>query len=421
MSRIGYYYRPDSQHYRAKDLERWLPVMLDMGAGWTVLRASLEKRVPDFFIRTLIDHGMQPIVHIPEPAEPINVRAISGDLQAYAELGVKYVVIFDQLNMRSAWSGQGWSAPGLTERAAQKITPILEAQFEAGLVPVYPPLHPGGDYWDLAFLKDVLGTIKRTASSNLIESLAIACYGWDFGRGPRFGAGGPNAWSEARPYSASAGSENQQGARAFEWYAATAREVLGVRPKTLVIAGGTGPTAAQRQDPRVTAETHARIIEDIAQEGPDWLACFCFYTLTAGEDQTQRVFALHQADQPAPGQAMAEVKSISPHAAGSDKSLRHYLLLPPGQVADREAWANAMGYVQAFQPAVGFSVSEAALAKRVTLAGGEDVFPMDVEEQLRNSGAIVERLTLRSSFSDDQIAGHAKRAVPISGACHESD
>lgn len=423
MSRIGYYYRPDSQHYRAKDLELWLPILRDLAAGWVVLRASEKRPVPDFFIKTLIAHGVQPIIHVPEPAEPVDVAALGEQFQTYAELGVQHVVIMDQLNSRAAWSPREWSQPGIVERAARKLLPILEAQLAAGLHPTIPPLQQGGDYWDLAFLNGMLSAIVREAPPAMIEHLTIACYGWDHGRGPRWGAGGPGAWPHSQPYICPPGSENQVGVRAFEWYGRTAQKTLDVKPPVIVLAGGRGPGAEQRASAVETAETHAQIISDIGASGPEWLLCFCFFTLTAGEDQGHRAFALARAERPTgdPKPVEASPKMISPV---QEKALRHYLLLPREQMKDKSAWENAKGYVQAFQPAVGFSAQEAALAQRVTLAGGEDIFPSELEQKLRDGGSIVERLSLRSTFSDEQISGHAKRAdirtCPSSGAPHEA-
>lgn len=427
MSRIGYYYRPDSQHYRAKDLERWLPVMRDLAAGWTVLRATDEKRVPGFFIKTLLAHGVQPIIHLPEPNDPVNLQAISEDLRAYADIGVEQIVVLDQLNSRSRWSPREWSQPGIVERAARKLLPILEAELAAGLQPIVPPLQVGGDYWDLPFLEGLLSALVREASQELSNHLGIACYGWDHGRGARWGAGGPAAWPQARPYVCPPGSENQVGVRSFEWYGRTAQKTLGYQPPVFVIAGGRGPKPELRTSPEETASTHAQIITDLGSDSPDWLKCFCFYALTAGDDPRHRAFAL--AAPPSSNPKRVPARPSGPDGSkvlsnpSQPKSLRHYLLLPRNQASDASAWENAKGYVQAFQPAVGFSPEEAALAERVTLAGGEDTFPVELEESLRSAGAIVERLTLRNSFSSEQRSGHAKRlnppSEPRSGACDD--
>lgn len=423
MSRIGYYYRPDSQHYRAKDLERWLPVLQELAAGWVVLRASEGKRVPDFFIKTLIGHGLQPIIHIPNPSEPFDLQEIKDQFGAYAELGIQHVVFFDQLNSRSAWSSREWSQPGIVDRATRKLLPVLEAQLASGLHPTIPPLQQGGDYWDLAFLTGLLSTIVRDGSPGLFENLTIACYGWDFGHGAHWGAGGPAAWPQAQPYVCPPGSENQVGARAFEWYGLIAKKALGSQPQVIVLAGGCGPQVEHRASPTATAETHAQIISDIGRSGPEWLKCFCFYTLTAGEDPAHKPFALSTDAPPAQSVALPLEPAPKTAVAAQGKSLRHYLLLPRDPMADSAAWEKAKGYVQAFQPAVGFSPQEASLAERVTLAGGEEIFPSELEESLRRGGSIVERLSLRPTFSEQQISGHAKRAdvlsAPGKGACHD--
>jgi hypothetical protein len=48
--------------------------------------------------------------------------------------------------------------------------------------------------------------------------------------------------------------------------------------------------------------------------------------------------------------------------------------------------------VKEHQPTMGFSITEASLARRVTVVGGVQAFPDSVIESLRKAGCAVERM-----------------------------
>ena len=66
--------------------------------------------------------------------------------------------------MQDGWTSESWAQSGLTERFLDSLLPIAEAAVAVGLAPLFPPLEPGGDYWDTTFLRGALDGIKRRAS-----------------------------------------------------------------------------------------------------------------------------------------------------------------------------------------------------------------------------------------------------------------
>lgn len=78
----------------------------------------------------------------------------------------------------------------------------------------------------------------------------------------------------------------------------------------------------------------------------------------------------------------------------SHHPIAHYMLLPLYEwgVAD---WHLEVihPFVKKYQPTVGFSLQEAALAAHVTVVGNEQTFPESAIERLRIGGAIVERIS----------------------------
>lgn len=74
-------------------------------------------------------------------------------------------------------------------------------------------------------------------------------------------------------------------------------------------------------------------------------------------------------------------------------SIAHYVLLPKYDwgVADYHLSA-IQPLIKSQQPTIGFSLQEAAQAKRVTVVGTEEDYPESALRELRSCGCIVERI-----------------------------
>ncbi|NIN66175.1 MAG: hypothetical protein GTO63_16070, partial [Anaerolineae bacterium] len=244
VSRLGYHYFPDDRHFAASDLETWLPVLQSLSAKWITLQASPKRAVPEPFLRGLLDAGVEPIIHIPCQVDSLRLPDLSPMLASYGRWGVRYVVVFDRPNMKSSWNPSEWSRADLIERFLDQMSPVLHAQKEAGLRPTLPPLEPGGDYWDTAFLEGSLEGLVRRSAAVRPEDLTLALYAWTYGKPLNWGAGGQARWPEARPYRTPPKSQDQFGLHIFDWYAAVAQDTVGQVLPMLVIAGGALPEHA---------------------------------------------------------------------------------------------------------------------------------------------------------------------------------
>ena len=72
----------------------------------------------------------------------------------------------------------------------------------------------------------------------------------------------------------------------------------------------------------------------------------------------------------------------------------HYLLLPAFEWGVAEWYLEvARPFIVKHKPAVGFSIEEASLAKKVTIIGGEKFFNPDAVAHLRSIGCEVEQIT----------------------------
>ena len=180
--RLGFHYYPDTLHYRQEDINIFLPRLLHLGASWITLQSHSERTIPEPFLQALIENNITPIVHIKLPIQPIqdfhNIRLL---LQAYANWGVKFITLFDRPNLLISWDSSRWSQSDLVERFLDYYLPAAEIITEFGMNPVFPPLEPGGDYWDTVFLQSALRGIIRRGYKKIVNKLTLSSYGWTFG------------------------------------------------------------------------------------------------------------------------------------------------------------------------------------------------------------------------------------------------
>jgi hypothetical protein len=418
MTTIGLHYFPDESHYRAVDLQAWLPELRALGAQWLTLAGSLTRAVPEPFIRGLIEAGIAPVVHIPAtPIRLVDLPTLEPLLKTYARWGVRYVVLFSEPNARAAWSPSDWGRTALVERFLDALLPALQAQAEAGLQPVFPPLKAGGEYWDTGFLEAALAGMARRGQSDLAQQLTFAVNLWTFNRPTDWGAGGLKRWPEAKPYLTPPGSQDQRGFRLFDWYTEIIQDRLGEARPLLCLAGG--PRLGDQTDPAFPAVDEARhtsCTQEIVRAAlggalPTHLLNVNFWMLGASEGSPFAQDAWYRGN----GSTLAAVDVLKRHAilsdtpgaarrangrvpdlerlAGQPKTIQHYLLLPTFEWGVSEwHWNAALAFVKMHRPACGFSVEEAGLAQRVTIFGNEQGVSREVEMALRRAGCRVERL-----------------------------
>lgn len=86
------------------------------------------------------------------------------------------------------------------------------------------------------------------------------------------------------------------------------------------------------------------------------------------------------------------------------KTIRHYLLLPPGQWID-----SATVYIARYRPTVGYSIEEARNAEYVTIVGSEADVSAASEQQLVEAGCKVERIVGRTDVELGQMLAEMVR------------
>ena len=57
----------------------------------------------------------------------------------------------------------------LVERFIDRFLPLAALVVHLGMIPLFPPLQPGGDYWDLTFLKQALDLVVAEAGTGVVH------------------------------------------------------------------------------------------------------------------------------------------------------------------------------------------------------------------------------------------------------------
>ncbi len=433
-NRIGFHYYPDTLHYRQSDLQTWLPELKALNTGWLVLQAPTDRAIPEYFIQGLLAAGIEPVLHfpfLPEATPAPNELALL--FKSYANWGVRYLALFDRPNTHKQWGQAAWAQQDLVERFLDLFIPLAEKACSFGLTPLFPPLEPGGDYWDTAFLRAALQSIQRRGHQRLLDRLALSAYAWADNRPFDWGAGGPERWPGARPYFTPPEEQDQLGFRIFDWYNAIAQAVLDQPLPILLLATGSRPGDHRATDQAtVDAVEHTTRNLQIAQllagetnsipDGvqlepiPDHVIAGCFWLLTTAPNDPNQTAAWFQEDdetlpivqkmqawanthEPMQSTPETTAKGIAStpntvRPVNDTHPIQHYLLLP------RYEWGISdwhleviQPFIKRHQPTVGFSPAEAALAEQVTVIGGDQSFSELIIEQLKSAGCIVHQIS----------------------------
>jgi hypothetical protein len=400
ISELGYHYYPDDRHFTDNDLSIWLPRLHALGANWLTIRGTPQRAIPEAFIKGLLAEGIEPIIHLPCPMECVSADSLLPLFTSYARWGVRYVVVFDRPNLRRNWGEAAWSRKNLVERFIDLILPFLQAQQSSGLIPVLPPLEPGGDYWDTAFLEGALTSLTRRGKKNIIDDLTLSLYAWTYDHPIEWGYGGPERWIETRPYHTPPGSQDQCGFRIFDWYSAIAQKTVERSLPMLVLAGGvTSFSYASVTNREEHAEKNVSIVRTLESgDIPPTLKAFSFFLLAADPSNPNCNDAWYSEEHDPLSVVQKIQRLISSSSRGIRKSLTHYVLLPERiDLAEVMNWRNVSDLIKDTKPAFGFSPMEARLAQSVTLVGNEDLIPPSIEKELRDVGCKVQRLAHEQS------------------------
>ncbi len=235
---IGFHYFPDLSHYSPDDFALWMPILKGMGASWLTLLVPFDRPIPEDFVKGLQDGGIEPIIRIYTPAiTAIDQTQLRQLAQTYAAWGAHYLYVYDEPNMSASWPE--FSLEALPDRFMDLYLPCLETLSSVdGIIPVFTPLAPGGDYWDTEFLRTCFDWLSLRGRTDLFERLAVGMHNSAGNKPLTWGEGGPPRWPNAKPYDTPAGSQDQTGFRLFEWYNAIIQPRVGRSLPLIACANG---------------------------------------------------------------------------------------------------------------------------------------------------------------------------------------
>jgi hypothetical protein len=438
LKRTGFHYYLDNLHYSESDSKRWLPELKALGAGWLVISASLQSSVPEPFVNGLLEAGIQPVLDFNVAiATSVELRHLDVLLSSFAKWGGRYVKFFDRPNCRQSWPIQAWAQSDLVERFLDVYIPLAELAQQFHLTPILPALEPGGDYWDTAFLREALSSLWRRGRHVLVDALVLGAYAYatDPDHTLSWGTGGPERWPGARPYLTPQGQQDQRGFHIYDWYTAIGQAITGKALPIMLFNVGYRPQNAQadmigrdeyeRRMVAIARSAAAPPFSRLIQEGggplaeplPQNILACNFWGLTSPPEDQEPGFAWYDRD----GQASAfcqQVKEWVSQKALESKTpqlnfnpapktvnIGHYLLLPIYEWGISEWHLDAIRpFVMKYHPTIGFSPEEAFSARHVTLVGGTQAFPEELELRLRQAGCEVERIAGDGTSIASQLA-----------------
>jgi hypothetical protein len=409
--RLGMHYFPDTDHFQQSDLNIWLPELKALGIQWLTIIAPIGKAIPEPFIRRLIKNGIEPVLHFNANLKnQINLVEFEFILQAYSNWGVKYISLFDKPNLFSQWGENYAHGSEIVTSFMQTFLPIAEIAAELGFFVGFPPLEPGGNYWDTTFIRQSLQKLKDMGRNNVLNRLFLTAYGWAGNRPFDWGSGGPEQWPGARPYHTPEGEEDQFGLRIFDWYNAESAAILG-DPLPIMLTACGSKIGAQTDNslPLISVTEHgyrnlqiARLLarqtngipEGAAEmEIPENVISGNFWTLSStskSPDEKQAWYAPNGERLPIVEKMKAWVKSSGYHnlkrvshqknianlnnnRSPSENIIDHYLLIPQELLTqEKRIFKKLEKFLALSRPTIGFSLEEAKHANHVTMLVGKN-------------------------------------------------
>jgi hypothetical protein len=422
-TRLGFHYFPDTLHYREIDAQTWIPELHSLGASWLVLIAPIDRAIPESFIKRLLLTDIQPVLHFKMSlVKPPKTEDLKTLLDTYAKWGVNYAILFDRPNHSTAWDAHHWTQEDLVERFLDRFIPQANQSIQSGLIPVFPPLQPGGSYWDTAFMRTSLEVIQRRQQDRLLDKMILSAYGWTNKKSLNWGAGGPERWPGSLPYLTPPGEEDQIGFRSFEWYQAIYQAQIKHPTPMMIFGAGIQEDPLSIEAEPIERSMHTKINLSLAQlingesiadpENPDKLLakisadviCCNYWLISAEGDSSFISQAWFQSE----GQTLPIVGSLKQWLAHRQNlksasvdtednplphPITHYLLIPAYEWGVADWHLDVIRpFVKKYHPTVGFSLHEASYAAQVTVIGGETTFSESDLDHLRQKGSKVERI-----------------------------
>jgi hypothetical protein len=401
---LGFEYFSSPEFLVLKRVRDWLPVLKQLGASAVVIQSGFDKAIPEDIFLAARDQQLTPVVHFTMElplARKFNEVAFLMDV--YATWGVSEVILGNKPNSKSSWTATAWHYDSIVDHFLDRFIPLANHAVRAGLSPALPPLQPGGDYWDTAFVELVLGGLKRRQMEGILDCLSLTSYGYTFNKPLSWGAGGPERWLGVKPYQTPEGQQDQLGFNNYAWQNAMGLRATGKNfPISILDAGSSGMKFVQSNYQAMKKDIktiYASILGKLAPNSSktemavmlDDSVKQVFFSLDNIAKLMQNKISSKELIEffKEPKHAGKTIKSVE----DSGKVFDHYLLLPAHTSGISDVILNKIRpLIKHRQTTVGFSPSEAKFARKVSIYPDPIVFSDEVIDELRSAGCTVEIL-----------------------------
>ena len=261
--KLGLHYFQDTLNYQESDLHKWLPRLNDLNISWLVLLSESDRAIPEYFLKGIINSGINPIIHFKQtPSQPLIINEIEPIIKAYAKWGVKQIIFYDKPNLKDSWEVTDWVKGNIVEEFLNLFTPVALLAINNGITPILPPLYPGGELWDTAFLEKTLQKINN--NEVLKNHIQLSAYSWHWNHSLSWGNGGQKKWPKAKPY-IDKETEDHRGFFIFEWYQEIAQKILGNKKSITLLNAGSAFDPDSSPQKIIDQEKHKNRLISITQ------------------------------------------------------------------------------------------------------------------------------------------------------------
>lgn len=403
LPKIGFSYFTSPNYQLNSQLRDWLPVLKDFGASSIIFQSEFSRAIPEDVFVIAKELDIKPIVHFAsELPKAKDLKKIAILFDTYKKRGVERIILGNRPNEKRAWPSSSWHDKNLVEHFLDRFIPLASYAIQEGIKPVFPPLQPGGDYWDTSFIDLAISGLKNRKLDQILQNLILSSFGYTFERPFSWGKGGPERWTGAKPYQSPEDQEDQMGFHNFEWVQKIAERNLGFKVPILILDAGFSGSPMQEENKEETVKSIKAVLsalgkdegaKDVSETSIQWSDSVlgCYFSLERMTvfmqghfplTQFFEIFGLPKGEKKPQRKINKEQKIIS-----------HYLLLPShaGSVSD-VVLNKVRPIIKKFKPAVGFSLFEASFAQKVSIFPDPILFTEEKINQLRSAGCTVEIL-----------------------------
>jgi hypothetical protein len=311
---IGFHWFPDVFHYHKANFDTFAPILSKLGTSWLLLLSEPAKPVPEFFIKGLLERNIEPIIRVYTPTvQAINQQDLRQLCQTYANWGVHYIHVFNEPNLENEWATGEWDPKVLPERFMDYLLPCLETMHSIdGIIPLFTPLSPGGNYLDLDFLKAAFDLINARDKRHLLEKMAVGIHNYAFNR--------PPTWDR-----------DPLGFRLFQWYDEIIQERVGRSLPQVACENGVRPGEQLTDEyPPIDEERHAQHSVEMCQllmenQVPGYVFNNAFWLLATDDHQAFREHRwFRDTGQPVLPRSVAALEEMPKHP----RPLGPYVIIP---------------------------------------------------------------------------------------------